>query len=275
MTHRLETLFFGASGPVGRAAVEEMSARGVRVATAGRSASDFTLDVSAHDQVLEFFDTHNAPRIVYLVRPDLGVGGSEAIDHAVRAFSLFVSAAAERGLERLAFASSAAVYGDRWAAPVRESDTLAGESAYAVFKRESERVLADNAQRYGFGFASLRIFNVYGPGCHSSLINKLTAGPPPDLVVTTAFVRDYIHSSDVARALYQATISDSVCGPINVGTGTPVDNLRLAELVGPGAFRSVAPGGQSSYSVADISTASSKLDFHARVDLAEYLGHSS
>ena len=270
-TSHFDTLIFGASGPVGQAATAELRARGLHVATVGRSASDFELNVLDHEQVSDFFDAHNVPRIVYLVRPDLGGAGAGTVGDAVRAFSLFVSAAGEGGLERFVFASSAAVYGDQWSAPVREDDALAGESAYAIFKRESESVLTDIARDCDFASTSLRIFNVYGPGCHGSLINKLRSGPPPDLMMTSSFVRDYIHSSDVARLEYEATASDDISGPINVGTGVAIDNLRLAELAGWGTFHPVSSNLQASYSVADTSKANAELNFRARFDLAEFL----
>src|SRR5258706_549764 len=73
------------------------------------------------------------------------------------------TAAREKKLRRVVYASSSSVYGDHPALPKIESQTGNLLSPYAVSKAANELYAAVYAQIYNIEFIGLRYFNVFGP----------------------------------------------------------------------------------------------------------------
>ena len=67
------------------------------------------------------------------------------------------------GVQKMVFASSAAVYGDTTVMPVREDAPCRPLSPYGVHKLASEHMMAAYAATHGLAVQPLRFFNVYGP----------------------------------------------------------------------------------------------------------------
>ncbi len=132
-----------------------------------------------------------------------------------------LEAAAETGVKRIIFSSTAAVYGNPTDVPVREDAATAPISPYGSSKLMSEIMLHDAGKAYGLQFVVLRYFNVAGAdpkgrtgqatpqathlikvACETALGKRLkidvfgTDYPTPD----GTCIRDYIHVSDLARA---------------------------------------------------------------------------
>jgi len=134
-----------------------------------------------------------------------------------------IDAARENGVQRIVYASSAAVYGNDPSVPKREDSPIQPESPYASSKVENER-LANSA---GLSAMGLRFFNVYGPGQtgshpYASVIPRwmeaLTAGKPITLYGDGTQTRDFVHVRDVALALRLALTSPTE-GVANVASG--------------------------------------------------------
>ncbi len=127
---------------------------------------------------------------------------------------------AERGVSRLVFSSSAAVYGLPERLPIREEDRTSPVSPYGETKLAAERLL-DWAGRAGLTHVSLRYFNACGadpagdlgeahhPETHLiPLILQVPNGQRDRILVfgddhptrDGTCVRDYVHVSDLARA---------------------------------------------------------------------------
>ncbi|WP_454169925.1 NAD-dependent epimerase/dehydratase family protein [Microbacterium paulum] len=259
MTSTAEILVLGAGGPIGRA-IARVADPG-RVVSASRS-TDVRMDAADADAVSALVTRVSPRTMIYLVRDR-----ASSVDAELSRLRISVRAAEEHGVERFLFASSAAVYGDRRPGPLRESDPPEANSPYAAAKIRSEVLLA---AAEGPSTASLRIFNVCGPGCDDSLVNRLAFGPVPDLRVTDRFVRDYVHVDDVARAFLAATDRPEVSGPVNIGRGVPVDNLALAARVQGDSYRRTE-GGAESFSVADVARARTELGWTASIDPLDVL----
>jgi UDP-glucose 4-epimerase len=164
-----------------------------------------------------------------------------------------VAAMRQAGVQRLLFASSAAVYGDSGSAPVHEDHPLLPVNPYGDTKRRAEEVI-DGA---GAGLRALtfRQFNVVGAGTHPWAVDltstcllpaafqALTGGP--ELVVRGRYfgtpdgtaVRDYVHLTDVAEAYVRGV--DQLSRPsadrhrvVNLGSGTGTSVTQLVEIVG-------------------------------------------
>lgn len=133
---------------------------------------------------------------------------------------------------------------------LREDSPLAPKSLYAVCKESLGRTLLEDSQVRGRSFAWCRIFFVYGAGekparLMPSLINGLLRGE----TVTCScgsFIRDYIHVSDLARAL-RCCLEQEGVSAVNIAGGRQTTIGEIADEVrrqigGPGSveFRSAA-----------------------------------
>ncbi|WP_448257948.1 NAD-dependent epimerase/dehydratase family protein [Microbacterium aurum] len=257
-----QVLVIGGSGPIGLAISGAAATHSTPVISVSRS-SRRRLDVADPDSLRSVMREVSPSAIIYLVRGD----PSKAEARSTEDLRHVVEIAALAGTERFVLASSAAVYGDRHSEPRRESDPLEGTSEYAREKIRAEAVMTEVGEAHGMSTASLRVFNVFGPGCRGSLINALIDGPPPRLALTSRFVRDYVHVSDVARAFLRAVGDVTATGPMNIGSGRGIANTDLA-AVSPGAY---LPGydAVSSYSLADPTRAGALLGWAATVDAVE------
>jgi nucleoside-diphosphate-sugar epimerase len=130
------------------------------------------------------------------------------------------------------FSSTAAVYGDSRHEALAETSPTLGSSAYALAKLATERTLQVLAAAdAGLSVTSLRIFNIAGPDFPESLVQRLlraSRAHPAALMCPDAFVRDYIHQSDVVRVILAAVAyAEPGYRTVNVGAGAPVSTRTL------------------------------------------------
>jgi len=85
------------------------------------------------------------------------------LDVNITGTSILFEAARKAGVRRAVIASSAAVYGDSDALPLKEDTPLRPLSPYAVSKRVDEMFAQLYTGSFGLEVAALRYFNVYGP----------------------------------------------------------------------------------------------------------------
>ncbi len=150
------------------------------------------------------------------------------------------AAAADHGVERLVFASSASVYGDPKKLPMHEDDVLSPLTPYCISKRAGEDLLGFYQRRAGLSWIALRFFNVYGPGQKTTayytsvinhFVNRLRNGEPPVIDGKGEQSMDFIHVHDIARAVAMALESERADMPINVGTGIDTSIATLARIL--------------------------------------------
>jgi UDP-glucose 4-epimerase len=157
--------------------------------------------------------------------------------------------AAESGVERVVFSSTAALYGTPERTPIPEDATVAPESVYGETKLQIERTLSWLARTRGAASVALRYFNAAGasalhgedhrPETHLIPIAlQVAAGarerlevygddyPTPD---GTA-IRDYVHVVDLADAHLRAldALEAGAAKAYNLGNG---DGASVAEVV--------------------------------------------
>ncbi|SFQ45200.1 UDP-glucose 4-epimerase [Amycolatopsis arida] len=153
--------------------------------------------------------------------------------------NVFAAAAAE-GVERLVFASTASVYGDPEKLPMHEDDRLDPLTPYCISKRAGEDLLGFYQRQKGLPWNALRFFNVYGPGqkieaYYTSVINhfiqRLRSGQPPVIDGRGEQSMDFVHVTDLARAVVLALESERANLPINIGTGVDTSVAALAKIL--------------------------------------------
>ncbi len=176
------------------------------------------------------------------------------VNNTAKALAL-VRCAAECGVERFIFSSTAAVYGDPQASPVREDSALSPLSPYGRSKLMVEWILEDVSRATSMRHVALRYFNVAGadpkgragqstPNATHLIKTAVRAAlgfrdgmdvfgtdyPTPD----GSCVRDFIHVTDLVRAhrdalAYLRAGGDSVV--CNCGYGQGYSVLEVIDVV--------------------------------------------
>jgi UDP-glucose 4-epimerase len=151
-----------------------------------------------------------------------------------------IAAAAEEGVRRLVFASSASVYGDPPSLPMAEDGPIDPLTPYCIGKYTGELLCRFYQRQKGLSWIALRFFNVYGPGQKTSayytsvinhFVNRIANGEPPVIDGRGDQSMDFVHVHDVARAAVAALDAERSDMAINVGTGVQTSVARLAEIL--------------------------------------------
>ncbi|MHA6779519.1 NAD-dependent epimerase/dehydratase family protein [Pseudonocardia saturnea] len=164
----------------------------------------------------------------------------ESVDLNISGTHNVIAAAADHGVRRFVFASSASVYGDPQKLPMHEDDPLDPLTPYCIAKRTAEDLLAYYQRRAGLSWLALRFFNVYGPGqkttaYYTSVINhfvdRLRAGRAPVIDGRGEQSMDFIHVHDIARAVVAAVGAEQAGMAVNIGTGIDTSIAALAKIL--------------------------------------------
>jgi UDP-glucose 4-epimerase len=122
--------------------------------------------------------------------------------------------------------SSAAVYGNPLALPIKESEQIQPVSPYGYHKWYSEQVCKQLHTQFGLKTVSLRIFSAYGVGLKKQLFWDLykkvsAAGDSVELFGTGKESRDFIYVDDIVQACSCIIDNAAFKGEaINVASGT-------------------------------------------------------
>ena len=218
----------------------------------------------------EAMETHGVKAVIHFaglievgrstVKPDL------FWEHNVSGTVSLLSTMREKGVNRLVFSSSAAVYGQGGRGPLEsipESAPKAPASPYGDTKLACEWLIDAQCRAYGLTAVALRYFNAaaadpsgligeaHEPESH--LIPLAIAAALGDGKPLTVFgddfdtpdgtcLRDYIHVNDLAAAHVAAIEADLPTGAfeaVNVGTGKGASVLEVVEAVGRAVGRPV------------------------------------
>lgn len=142
----------------------------------------------------------------------------------------------ECDVDKIVYASSAAVYGTPAELPLQENHPLAPESPYGASKLTPEHYLKIYKEQYDLDYTALRYANVYGPrqfaggegGVIAIFINRILQGEPPIIYGDGQQTRDFIYVEDIARANLAAMESIG-SGIFNISCCQQTSLLELVE----------------------------------------------
>ena len=198
-------------------------------------------------------------------------------------------AAADAGVRRFVFVSSAAVYGPSPESPKTESMRPAPASPYAMTKMVGEFACEEIRAMKGIETVVLRIFNGYGPrqnpaAPYSGVMAKFTAAvaakKPIEIFGDGEQTRDFLFVEDIAEALELAGDKPVDGEVINLGSGvaTSVNEVArlLSDLAGASirATRKADRQGDLRDSRADVTKARAMLGFAARTSVRDGLART-
>jgi UDP-glucose 4-epimerase len=163
---------------------------------------------------------------------------AESLDVNLIGTQHLLDSATRNGVGRVVFASSASVYGDSATLPMREDGPLDPLTPYCIAKLASEQLLSYYSHRAPLSWLALRFFNVYGPGQPTdafytsvilTFVRRILSGQPPVIDGRGDQSMDFVHVTDIARAIGLALDSDRTGEVLNVGTGTQTTVAELAD----------------------------------------------
>ncbi len=186
--------------------------------------------------------------------------------------------------ERFILASSASVYGEADTFPLEESMPLRPKSTYGATKAAAESYATTYHDLQDIKVASLRFFNVYGPGQrpdspYAGVINifiqKFLEDEQPVIYGDGEQTRDYIYVDDLADAVVKACDASYQHEILNLASGSETSVLDIVDALQNITGKELEPRhedplpGDPRRSVADVQRAKDVLDFEAETSLEE------
>lgn len=164
-----------------------------------------------------------------------------------------------------------------------EESKIHPSSVYGITKQVQEQLVMTVCPTIGIESVAFRYQNVYGPGQSLSnpytgilsiFSNQMMAGQPINIFEDGTESRDFVYIDDVVEATTLGLEHECAVGGIfNVGTGVPVDVMRVAEtlrsLIGADVGISVTGNfrlGDIRHNYADMTRAAERLGFAPKVD---------
>ncbi|MGH2358705.1 MAG: NAD-dependent epimerase/dehydratase family protein [Candidatus Limnocylindria bacterium] len=151
-----------------------------------------------------------------------------------------VEAAADAGVKKVVYSSSASVYGDAAFTPMTEEHPFNNRTMYGATKLAGEQFFRAFNEQRGLDYVGLRYMNIYGPrmdyqGTYVSVIMKvldrIDAGEPPIIFGDGSQAYDFVHVTDVARANILALQADATDEFFNIGIGVKTTIRELVDLL--------------------------------------------
>ena len=166
-----------------------------------------------------------------------------------------------KGVKRIVFSSTAAVYAPSEKLSITEDDLTEPLSPYGQTKLLSEKLISAVAKAENLSAISLRYFNVVGAlrdefadNSKDNLVPKvfaaLKAGKNPEIYGTDyptkdgSCIRDYIHISDLAKAhlvALEKVFSTKVDEVYNVGSGTGYSVTEMINQIAESIGKPITP----------------------------------
>jgi UDP-glucose 4-epimerase len=166
-----------------------------------------------------------------------------------------------KGVKRIVFSSTAAVYAPSEKLSITEDDLTEPLSPYGQTKLLSEKLISAVAKAENLSAISLRYFNVVGAlrdefadNSKDNLVPKvfaaLKAGKNPEIYGSDyptkdgSCIRDYIHVSDLAKAhlvALEKVFAANVDEVYNVGSGTGYSVTEMINQIAESIGKSITP----------------------------------
>lgn len=184
---------------------------------------------------------------------------------------------------KIVYASSSSIYGNPTKIPIEEDDPKNPINPYAQTKLDDENLAIKYAQM-GVRVIGLRYFNVFGErqsptyaGVIKKFVKKVRNNEPPIINGDGQQTRDFVYVGDVVQANILAMKSNVDHGFFNIGTGSTITVLELANLIIDAFGLSLKPvhgpelPGDVKITKADISRAKKLLSWEPKMRIEEWL----
>ncbi len=259
----MAVLVTGGAGFIGSHLVEILSKSGEEVLvidnlSTGRlenlNCSDNVIfiegDVSNRKFVSEIFGTFPINKVFHL-------SAVSSVEKSVRspvethmsnfdATMYIIEESRKKGISKLVYTSSAAVYGNNLNLPLSENSPVNPITPYGVDKYGSERYVLNAYNLYGLNTTAFRLFNVFGErqnptsdysGVISIFIDRIKRYKLGEKTEITIYgdgnqTRDFVYVKDVVDIIYKISNMEKSNGEVyNIGTGMAVSINEIVEIL--------------------------------------------
>jgi GDP-L-fucose synthase len=241
----------GHNGMVGSAVLNELEKISTTILTVDKNE----LDLRDEKKVAKWF-AKNKPQVVIIAAAK--VGGIKAnnifpvdfLENNLRIQNNIIKNAFESNVEKLVFLGSSCIYPRESLQPIKEEYLLTGSLEptnewYALAKLSGLKLCEAYRKQYNCDFISLIPTNLYGPNDNfhpeyshvpAALIRKFHEakinGEKNVYVWGTGIARrEFLHVSDLAKAIIFMLENYSGSSPINIGTGIDITIREFARMI--------------------------------------------
>jgi nucleoside-diphosphate-sugar epimerase len=195
--------------------------------------------------------------------------------------------AEEKGVKRVIFASSSAIYGESRSFPQSEDDKTSPVSVYAINKLVGEEYCKLFSECFDLECVCLRYFNVFGPrqsldseyaGVIAKFVSLFLKGERPVVFGDGLQSRDFVFVDDVVKANVSAMKAEDISGwVINIASGKSLSILGVIDSLNEIFGKKIEPKfeekrrGDVRESVADVKKLREKLRVNGFVSFKEGL----
>lgn len=145
----------------------------------------------------------------------------------------------KQNVKRIVYSSSAAMFGELITPFIDETHPQNADSPYGVSKLAAEKMILAYTGIYDITAVCLRYFNIYGVNQRFDLYGnvipifakRIYAGEPICIYGDGLQTRDFLNVADVAQANFLAATSNGNTDVYNLGSGSSITILELAELM--------------------------------------------
>jgi UDP-glucose 4-epimerase len=197
-----------------------------------------------------------------------------------------LQAARIHGVDRVIYSATSSAYGLKNTPPLTEDMPNDCLNPYSVTKAAGEELCKMYTNLFDLKTVILRYFNVYGErqplrGQYAPVVGifqrQVSNGKPMTIVGDGEQRRDFTYVKDVANANFLAMNSDNqdIFGEtFNVGTGTNISVLELADLIGDNYEHIPSRPGEAQTTLANIDKITSMLEWKPSISIQEWLRSS-
>lgn len=295
----MKVLVTGGAGFIGRYTVDRLLQQGEQVVVVDRQPASvwpeldesvvyYSADIA--DQKLELiFEAEEPDYVIHLaaqtsVRQSLQSPVEDANSNIMGTVNLLQQCLNYK-IQKIVYASSAAVYGNPRMMPVDETHQTEPLSFYGLSKLTSEKYIELFCHTHNLDYSILRYANVYGiresrsgeDGVVTAFAERICAGIPMMIYGDGSQTRDFVYVKDVAEANVIALGNRGGREIMNISSGTAVSLLEviqaMEEISGKQAASQYFPAqnGDIKHSVLDNSKARDVLWWTPKYSMFEGL----
>ncbi|MEM1297793.1 MAG: NAD-dependent epimerase/dehydratase family protein [Pseudomonadota bacterium] len=199
-----------------------------------------------HEVVRHMKGVNGAVNLAAYMTLGLSRAPIDALDLNIRGHGHFLEAAVARGVEKVVFASSNAVYGYGIGGPVAEETPQhnagipAPAAAYGASKIIGEQLCRMYYRDHGLDYVVCRFSTVYGENQHYRAANalyiietwdRIQRGERPQLFGDGSESKDFVYAGDVARAICLALEGEATDVAVNTSGGQGISTKELVEMI--------------------------------------------
>jgi len=250
-----KVLIAGGAGFIGSHTVDLLLEENIPVRVLDNLSSGFRHNLPAEHELLEFIegdicDSSTVDQCMQDVSHCLNLAAQVSVVNSLEdpAFSAqqnilgfvnIINSAHKYNIERLVYASSAAIYGEPSQLPLTEDAAMKQLSPYGLEKAVNEQYAELFHTLYNLSSQGQRFFNVYGPrqdpkspyaGVIALFADKITAKESVSVFGDGKHTRDFIFIKDVAQANV-AALKANYQGACNIATGKKTSLLDLIDTL--------------------------------------------